>query len=71
MTDRTKAGISREAALGESGHVIKIPEEDRRGIVQTLRQSGWNHRSHAGVEEQGSTQQVSILHLARGQTLRE
>ena len=34
MTDRTKAGISREAVLGESGQVIKIPEEGRRGIVR-------------------------------------
>jgi len=34
MTDRTKAGISREAVLGESGQVIKIPQEDRRGIVR-------------------------------------
>ena len=34
MTDRTKAGISREAALGESGQVIRIPQEGRRGIVR-------------------------------------
>ena len=34
MTDRTKAGISREAILGESGQVIKVPEADRRGIVR-------------------------------------
>ena len=34
MTDRTKAGISREAVLGESGQVIKIPQEGRRGIVR-------------------------------------
>lgn len=34
MTDRTKAGISREAVLGESGQVIKIPQDDRRGIVR-------------------------------------
>jgi membrane protein implicated in regulation of membrane protease activity len=34
MTDRTKAGISREAVIGESGQVIRIPEENRRGIVR-------------------------------------
>jgi len=34
MTDRTKAGISREAIVGESGQVIKIPGADRRGIVR-------------------------------------
>ena len=33
-TDRTKAGISREAILGESGQVIKIPEQETRGIVR-------------------------------------
>jgi membrane protein implicated in regulation of membrane protease activity len=34
MSDRTKAGISREAILGESGQVVKIPAEKRHGIVR-------------------------------------
>jgi membrane protein implicated in regulation of membrane protease activity len=34
MGDRTKAGISREAVLGEAGHVIKVPGEGSRGIVR-------------------------------------
>jgi membrane protein implicated in regulation of membrane protease activity len=34
MTDRTQAGISREAAMGESGQVIRVPAEGRRGIVR-------------------------------------
>jgi len=34
MPDRTKAGVAREAALGESGQVIKIPEADARGRVR-------------------------------------
>ena len=34
MADRTKAGISREAILGEAGQVIKIPEQENRGIVR-------------------------------------
>jgi membrane protein implicated in regulation of membrane protease activity len=34
MSDRTKAGIPREAALGESGRVIKPPHEGNRGIVR-------------------------------------
>lgn len=34
MGDRTKAGISREAALGESGQVIKAPEPGGRGLVR-------------------------------------
>ena len=34
MKDRTKAGISREAVLGESGQVIKIPNAGKHGIVR-------------------------------------
>ena len=34
MADRTKAGISREAILGESGQVIRIPAQEKRGIVR-------------------------------------
>jgi len=34
MTDRTKAGLSREAIVGESGQVIGAPEEGRRGTVR-------------------------------------
>jgi len=34
MTDRTKAGISREAVTGQRGIVIKIPNGDVRGIVR-------------------------------------
>lgn len=34
MTDRTQAGISREAAIGETGQVIKTPDQGRRGMVR-------------------------------------
>ena len=34
MADRTKAGIPREAALGETGIVVKTPESGRRGTVR-------------------------------------
>jgi len=34
MADRTKAGLSREAVLGESGQVIQIPQEGKRGVVR-------------------------------------
>ena len=34
MTDRTKAGISREAVVGESGQVLQAPIGDQRGIVR-------------------------------------
>ena len=34
MADRTKAGISREAIMGETGLVIRTPEESKRGVVR-------------------------------------
>ena len=34
MLDRTKAGISREAIVGESGMVIKVPENGKRGTLR-------------------------------------
>jgi inner membrane protein len=34
MADRTKAGIPREAVLGEIGIVIRTPEEGKRGMVR-------------------------------------
>jgi membrane protein implicated in regulation of membrane protease activity len=34
MTDRTRAGISREAAIGETGQVIRKPDSGRRGMVR-------------------------------------
>lgn len=33
-TDRTKAGLSREAIVGEVGQVISAPIENRRGIMR-------------------------------------
>lgn len=36
MTDRTKAGLSREAVLGECGQVIVVPQENRRGTVRFI-----------------------------------
>lgn len=34
MTDKTKAGISREAVTGETGIVIKAPQNELRGTVR-------------------------------------
>lgn len=34
MADRTKAGLSREAAIGENGRVVKIPSGKTRGVVR-------------------------------------
>ena len=34
MTDRTRAGVAREAAIGETGQVIREPAPGRRGMVR-------------------------------------
>lgn len=34
MEDKTKAGISLEAVLGESGLVVRVPVEQKRGTVK-------------------------------------
>lgn len=34
MVDKTKAGVSREGAIGESGQVIKAPVDGGRGLVR-------------------------------------
>jgi len=34
MPDRTKAGVPLEAIVGESGQVIKAPEDSRKGMVR-------------------------------------
>lgn len=34
MVDRTRAGIAKEAILGESGSIIKLPAAGGRGIVR-------------------------------------
>jgi inner membrane protein len=34
MTDQTRAGIAREAAIGEIGRVIRIPAQEQRGVVR-------------------------------------
>ena len=34
MTDKTRAGIAREAAIGETGQVIREPNPGRRGVVR-------------------------------------
>lgn len=34
MADRTKAGLSREAAIGENGLVVRAPSGKNRGVVR-------------------------------------
>lgn len=50
MTDRTKAGITREAVTGETGIVIKPPQGDIRGVVRfsmpLLGSDEWEFMSH-------------------------
>jgi membrane protein implicated in regulation of membrane protease activity len=33
-TDRTMAGLSREAIIGQVGQVIQVPNDDRRGVLR-------------------------------------
>jgi membrane protein implicated in regulation of membrane protease activity len=37
MTDKTKAGISKEAVTGETGLVIRVPRDEIRGTVRFSR----------------------------------
>jgi len=54
MTDRTKAGIAREAIAGETGQVIKTPTEHGRGKVRfttpVLGDDEWEFICDAPVE---------------------
>lgn len=54
MIDRTKAGISREAALGEIGRVIKAPVDGGRGTVRFTRpvlgEDEWDFICEGGVQ---------------------
>jgi len=34
MTDKTRAGVARDALLGRSGQVIKVPLDGRRGMAR-------------------------------------
>lgn len=54
MVDRTTAGIAREAAIGESGQVIKAPVDGGRGVVRfttpILGDDEWEFISEHSVE---------------------
>ena len=54
MVDKTMAGIAREAAIGESGKVVKVPTEGSRGIVRfttpLLGDDEWDFISEGDVE---------------------
>jgi inner membrane protein len=54
MVDKTTAGIAREAAIGESGKVVKVPTEGSRGIVRfttpLLGDDEWDFISEGDVE---------------------
>lgn len=69
MINRTKAGISREAALGETGMVTRLPEGDRRGemrfAVPMLGSDSWPFIS---VDEVVVGERVMVLDVS-GNTL--
>jgi len=54
MVDKTTAGIAREAAIGESGQVVKVPTENSRGKVRfatpLLGDDEWDFMSESEVE---------------------
>jgi len=54
MVDKTTAGIAREAAIGESGQVIKVPSENARGKVRfaspLLGDDEWDFISESRVQ---------------------
>jgi inner membrane protein len=69
MTDRTKAGISLEAVLGESGLVIRIPQSKVRGVAKfttpLLGAEEWPFICHDTVE---SGDRVTVIDVS-GNTL--
>ncbi|OUS11260.1 hypothetical protein A9Q89_09440 [Gammaproteobacteria bacterium 53_120_T64] len=55
MVDKTKAGISRDAALGETGQVVRAPHGEGRGVVRftmpVLGENEWDFICKEGVLE--------------------
>ena len=55
MVDKTKAGISRDAALGETGQVVRAPHGEGRGVVRftmpVLGENEWDFICKEGVIE--------------------
>ena len=69
MIDRTKAGISREAVLGETGQVIRIPQEGRRGMVRfSLPLLGANEWEFIATDEVALGDRVVVMDVS-GNTL--
>ena len=69
LPDRTKAGLSKEAILGETGQVIKLPVEKKHGVVRfttpVLGDDEWNFICEDSV---GIGDRVSITDIS-GNTL--
>ncbi|MDF1831568.1 MAG: NfeD family protein, partial [Porticoccaceae bacterium] len=69
MVDKTKAGISRDAALGEVGQVVKAPHGDGRGVVRfTMPVLGEDEWDFICVEEVAEGDKVLIKDFS-GNTL--
>ena len=64
-TDKTKAGLSKEALLGEVGQVLQVPSGDKRGKVRfpapVLGSDEWLIISHEAV---GIGDRVSVVDLS-------
>ncbi len=69
MIDRTKAGISLEAVLGQSGLVIRVPRENARGVIKfttpLLGSEEWQFICHETV---GLGDRVTVINVS-GNTL--
>jgi len=65
MLDRTKAGISREAAVGQTGIIIKSATEHARGIVRftvpLLGDSEWPYICEASLTAGDRCRVVDVL----------
>ncbi len=69
MVDKTKAGISRDAALGETGQVVRAPHGDGRGVVRfTMPVLGENEWDFICVDEVAEGEKVFIKDFS-GNTL--
>jgi membrane protein implicated in regulation of membrane protease activity len=69
MVDRTKAGISREAVVGEIGQVIREPREGRRGMVRfSMPLLGSNEWEFIATDEVAVGDRVVIVDVS-GNTL--
>jgi membrane protein implicated in regulation of membrane protease activity len=65
MQDRTKAGISREAAVGQTGMIIKAGTEHARGVVRftvpLLGDAEWPYICETALQEGDRCRVIDVL----------